>query len=144
MGETLSPRIPLFSLSRHSPYRTDPKALETFYADRRLMWRNVVFIAIANLGWGLVFGIVTNLMRKKLLDLGVTESIQGAMNGINGWAVMFLVMLFSWMSDHTISRVGRRNCISSFRRPLSSARWCCFRFLRCQSLSGFCWPCRWC
>jgi len=104
----VSARVPLFSLSRHSPLRTDPQALEAFYADRKLMLRNVVFIAIANLGWWVVLGIVSNLIRQKLLDLGVMENIQGTMNAVNGWAVMFLVMLFSWMSDHTISRLGRR------------------------------------
>jgi MFS family permease len=27
---------------------------------------------------------------------------------INGWAVAFLVMYFGWLSDHTLSRLGRR------------------------------------
>ncbi len=99
---------PWFCLSRQCPWRTDPVALDAFYADRKLMWRNVLFIGLANLGWGLSLTIVGPLMAMKLLQLGVGENIQGTMNSINTTAVAFLVMLFSWMSDHTVSRIGRR------------------------------------
>ncbi|HXR48737.1 MAG TPA: MFS transporter [Candidatus Limnocylindrales bacterium] len=132
----MSARVPLFSLSRHSPHHTDPQALEAFYADRRLMWWNVIYIGIANLGWALVFGIVGNLMRKKLLDLGVMENIQGTMNGINNLAVMFLVMLFSWMSDHTVSRVGRRKPYFFISAPFIIATVVLFPFF---SVAKFVW-----
>ncbi len=101
-------RPPLFSISRKSPYRTDPEALKAYYEDRALMWRNVFFIGIANLGWGLALGIIGPLIILKLLHLGVEENIQGTINTVNTWTVSFLVMLFSWMSDHTVSRLGRR------------------------------------
>ena len=48
-----------------------------YYADKLLMWRNVMFIGLCNLGWGVVFGIVSPLMVMQLLDLGLRENIQG-------------------------------------------------------------------
>jgi MFS family permease len=109
MGDQSNPETPpLFSISRLSPFRTNPQELAAYYLDRRLMWRNVIFIGIANLGWGLALGIIGPLIGTTLLNLGVNEKIQGSMGGINNWATMFLVMLFSWMSDHTVSRLGRR------------------------------------
>jgi MFS family permease len=101
-------RAPLFSLSRESPFRTDPEELKAYYADRGLMWRNVIFIGIANLGWGLALGFIGPLIILKLDDLGIGQGIQNSMNTINSGLLSFLVMLFSWMSDHTISRLGRR------------------------------------
>src|SRR5438045_3933861 len=100
--------IPLFQISRAATLRTDPAELEAYYKQRKLMWRNVVIIGISNVGWGCVFQIVNPLIVMRLLDLGVRENIQGTMQSANGYAVAFLVMLFSWLSDHTISRYGRR------------------------------------
>ena len=79
-----------------------------YYANVPLLWRNVIMIGIANLGWSMVFTIVGPLMTLKLLDLGVRENIQATITSVNGWALSFLVMWFSWMSDHTVTRIGRR------------------------------------
>jgi len=100
--------VPLWSLSPDSPHRTDPEALEAYYADRRLMWRNLILIGTAMIGWNLSVQLVTPLMAVRLLDLGVRENIQGSISAGNFVAISFLVMLFSWISDHTISRFGRR------------------------------------
>jgi MFS family permease len=99
---------PLFSISRKSPFRTDPHALNAYYEDTLLMWRNVVFIGIANLGWQLALGIVGLSMTAKLITLGIGQGIQNSMGTINSLLLAFLVMPFSWMSDHTVSRIGRR------------------------------------
>jgi MFS family permease len=101
-------RPPLFSLSGDSPFHTDPAAMAAYYEDRGLMWRNIVFIGIANLGWQLALGIVGLSMTAKLISLGLGQGIQNSMSTINSGLLAFLVMLFSWMSDHTISRMGRR------------------------------------
>ena len=82
--------------------------MAAYYADHSLMWRNVILIGICNLGWGMVFSLVGPLIVLKLLDLGVRENIQATISSVNGWALSFLVMWFSWMSDHTVSRIGRR------------------------------------
>lgn len=88
-------------------YRSRPE-LAAYYANTPLMWRNVILIGISNLGWSMVFTIVGPLMTLKLLDLGVRENIQATIASVNGWALSFLVMWFSWMSDHTVTRIGRR------------------------------------
>ena len=82
--------------------------MAAYYANRPLMWRNIVFIGIANLGWQLALGIVGLSMVDKLIHLGLGQGIQNSMSTINSGLLAFLVMLFSWMSDHTISRMGRR------------------------------------
>ncbi len=88
-------------------YRARPE-LAAYYANAPLMWRNVILIGISNLGWSMVFTVVGPLMTLKLLDLGVRENIQATIGSVNGWALSFLVMWFSWMSDHTVTRMGRR------------------------------------
>ena len=88
-------------------YRSRPE-LAAYYADRKLMWRNVILIGISNLGWGLAGALTVPLITLKLLELGVRENVQATIGSFNGWALSFLVMWFSWMSDHTVSRLGRR------------------------------------
>lgn len=100
--------VPLWSLSPDSPQRTNPEVLEAYYANRRLMWRNLFLICIAMIGWNVAVQLVTPLMTVCLLDLGVRENVQGTISAGNYVAVSFLVMLFGWISDHTISRFGRR------------------------------------
>ena len=100
--------LPFYSLSSRLPHRTDDLALERYYSDRRLMRRNIITIGISTIGWSVALQIVSPLIAVRLLDLGVQENIQGTISSINLWAVSFLVMLFGWMSDHTISRFGRR------------------------------------
>ena len=82
--------------------------LRAYYADRKLMWRNLTLIAALNMGWGIVFTVIGPMMALRMLEVGVGENVQATMNSVNGWAVSFLVMWFSWMSDHTVSKIGRR------------------------------------
>lgn len=88
-------------------YRSRPE-LAAYYADRKLMWRNVILIGISNLGWGMAGTLTVPLITLKLLELGVRENIQATIGSFNGWILSFLVMWFSWMSDHTCCRLGRR------------------------------------
>ncbi|MEI6166916.1 MAG: MFS transporter [bacterium] len=90
----------------HMPL-ADP-ALDAYYADKKLMWRNVTLIGICNIGWGVADTLVMPLVLMRLLDLGVRENIQGTISSVNGWALSFMVMYFSWKSDHTVTRFGRR------------------------------------
>ena len=82
--------------------------LKAYYANRRLMWRNLTLIALLNMGWGIVYTVIGPMMAFRLLDVGVAENTQATINSANGWAVSFLVMWFSWMSDHTVNKIGRR------------------------------------
>jgi hypothetical protein len=52
--------------------------------------------------------LIVPLVMMRLLELGVRENVQGSITAVNGWALSFLVMYFSWKSDHTVSRLGRR------------------------------------
>lgn len=129
-----APGLPLFSLSRHSPWRTDPKALEAFYAKRRQVWWNVFFIGLSTLGWNTSLTLVTPLVAIRLLDLGVRENVQATLASGNLWAVSFLVMLFGWMSDHTISRLGRRKPYLLASAPFIIAVIVLFPFLAAHKL----------
>ena len=100
--------LPIYSLSRIDPRRTDNSALKKYYENRSLMFRNILIIGTATIGWNVALQIVNPLIAVRLLDLGVRENVQGTISSVNLWAVSFLVMLFGWMSDHTISRYGRR------------------------------------
>ena len=103
LSMTTSPDTsPELSATEHSP------ELEKYYADKPLMWRNIALIGLCNIGWGVVGGIVTPLVVLRLLELGLRENIQATINSANGLALAFLVMYFSWKSDHTVSRFGRR------------------------------------
>lgn len=82
--------------------------LANFYADRKLMWRNVRWITFGHFGMALSMTIVEPLMNLRLKAIGVSESGVGLLTSINLWAVSFLVMYFSWKSDHCTSRLGRR------------------------------------
>jgi MFS family permease len=93
---------PELSATEHSP------ELEKYYADKPLMWRNIALIGLCNIGWGVVGGIVSPLVALRLLELGLRENIQATINSANVLALAFLVMYFSWKSDHTVSRFGRR------------------------------------
>ncbi len=82
--------------------------LQAYYANKPLMWRNVAPIGLCNVGWGVADGIVMPLVTMRLLELGVRENAQATVTSINGWLLSFIVMYFSWRSDHTITRIGRR------------------------------------
>ncbi|MHB9139557.1 MAG: MFS transporter [Victivallaceae bacterium] len=82
--------------------------LAAYYSNNRLMWKNVMLIMLANVGWTISFAFLGPLMMLRLNRLGVNEGILGLLSSTNLWAVSFLVMYFSWKSDHCTSRWGRR------------------------------------
>jgi MFS family permease len=84
--------------------------LQAFYANRPLMWRNILWFSILNVGWSVCFTIIYPLitLRMNSPEVGMGEGLIGTIGSVNGYAVSFLVMYFSWKSDHTISRWGRR------------------------------------
>lgn len=107
--------------------------LASFYADRKLMWRNVFWITFGHFGMALSMTIVEPLMNLRLKAIGISESSVGLLASLNLWAVSFLVMYFSWKSDHCLSRLGRRTpftlmalpfiVITLVLFPLSTQRW---------------------
>jgi len=98
------------SEQEHSTENAEQTAakLATFYADRKLMWRNVLWITFGHFGMALSMTIVEPLMNLRLKAIGVSDSGVGLLTSMNLWAVSFLVMYFSWKSDHCTSRLGRR------------------------------------
>ncbi|MFA5865524.1 MAG: MFS transporter [Phycisphaerae bacterium] len=90
------------------PVQTTDPVLVRYYSNRRLMWRNVFFIIVGNFGHSVCFTLVAPLMILRMNSSGVGEGGIGTLNSVNSWAVSFLVMYFSWKSDHLVSRWGRR------------------------------------
>jgi hypothetical protein len=84
--------------------------LQSYYGNRKLMWRNLFWLMILNGGWGVAFTVINPLMTLHMNSpqVGMGERMIATIGSINGYAVSFLVMYFSWKSDHTISRWGRR------------------------------------
>jgi len=82
--------------------------LAAYYSNRRLMWKNVILIMIGNAGWSVSFGCIAPLMLLRMNNLGVKEGTLGLLTSSNLWLVSFLVMYFSWKSDHCVSKWGRR------------------------------------
>ncbi len=82
--------------------------LESYYADRKLMWRNMALIMTANAGWAVSFAFLNPLMLLWMNNHGIGEKTCGMMLAGNSWAVSFLVMYFGWKSDNFKSRWGRR------------------------------------
>ena len=82
--------------------------LVAYYANKPLMVRNVALIGVCTVGWGVVDKVLVPLVGLRLLELGLRENIQATINSVNAFALSFLVMYFSWKSDHTVSRIGRR------------------------------------
>jgi Na+/melibiose symporter-like transporter len=91
------------------PHKLTPE-LEEYYSNNKLMWRNLIWFMLLTVGWSKVFQLVTPLMtlRMNSPEVGMGEAMIGGIFAVNGYAVAFLVMYFSWKSDHTISRWGRR------------------------------------
>lgn len=85
-----------------------PSELEAYYANRGLLKRNIAFIIILTLGWSAAFTYLNPLMQLGLKTSGVSDSMLGLIGGINAWLYSYLVMYFSWKSDRTVSRFGRR------------------------------------
>jgi MFS family permease len=82
--------------------------LHQFYADRGRVWRNVFWITFGHFGMSLAMTIVEPLMDLRLKAMGVSDSSIGLLTSANLWGVSFLVMYYSWKSDHCVSRLGRR------------------------------------
>jgi len=107
--------------------------LASYYSDRKLMWRNVGWITFGHFGTALSMTIVEPLMNLRLKAVGVSESSVGLLASANLWAVSFLVMYFSWKSDHCTSRLGRRTpfvllalpfiCVALVLFSLTSVKW---------------------
>ena len=91
--------------------------LQSYYADRKQTWRNLTFISICNLGWGIGPSMFMPLMTLVLYDMGMHERMQGVLGMVNSWLVAYLVMYFSWSSDHTVSRIGRRKIYLMLAAP---------------------------
>lgn len=86
------------------------QGLKDYYGNRKLMWQNLSWLIVLNGGWTLVFGAISPLMQLRMNSpqVGMGEGMIATIGAINGYVVSFLVMYFSWKSDHTISRWGRR------------------------------------
>jgi predicted MFS family arabinose efflux permease len=82
--------------------------LAAFYSDRKLMWRNVLWITFGHFGLAATTTILVPLMNLRLKAVGLSDSGVGLITSANLWAVSFLVMYFSWKSDHCTSPLGRR------------------------------------
>jgi Na+/melibiose symporter-like transporter len=82
--------------------------LRAYYANRPLLWRNLFFIGFSNIGWSIAMGVTGPLMALRLLEMGWTEAYSATVGSINLWLLSFLVMYFSWKSDHTVTKIGRR------------------------------------
>jgi hypothetical protein len=91
------------------PHELTPE-LKAYYDNRPLLWRNVLWFMVLNIGWSVCFTVVGPLMtlRMNSPEIGMGERMIGAVGATNGYIVSFLVMYFSWKSDHTVSRWGRR------------------------------------
>jgi Na+/melibiose symporter-like transporter len=86
----------------------DTPELRAYYANRPLLWRNLFCIGFSNIGWSIAMGVTGPLMALRLLDMGWTEAYSATVGSINLWLLSFLVMYFSWKSDHTVTKIGRR------------------------------------
>lgn len=94
----------------HGLFSSDTFApeLAAYYRDRRLVTRNAALILLLGLGWSVCFSVVGPLMQLRMNAAGLNEGALGLLNSVNSWAISILVMYFSWKSDHTVSRFGRR------------------------------------
>jgi hypothetical protein len=91
--------------------------LTRYYSDRKLMWRNVLWITFGHFGSSLSQTILEPLMNLRLKSIGVSQSSVGLIVSLNLWAVSFLVMYVSWKSDHCTSRLGRRTPFTLLSLP---------------------------
>lgn len=133
MSEQERPGITAAPLSNPTAASTQAAKLARYYADGRLMWRNVFWITFGHFGIALSTTILVPLMNLRLKAIGVSDSSVGLLTSTNLWAVSFLVMYFSWKSDHCTSRLGRRTpfvlislpflVVALCLFPLFSAKW---------------------
>lgn len=88
--------------------RTMTADLARYYEDKKTLWRNIILLSLTHIGWSKVYFMAAPLMVLHLNDMGLSSSGVGAIGALNSCLVSILVMYFSWRSDHTISRFGRR------------------------------------
>jgi len=93
---------------RGGEQKTDPALLAEYYADRPLMWRNIILVMVGNLGYGLAFMLIGPLMLLHMKKCGIGEDWIGAVIAGNCWLLSIMVMYFSWRSDRLVTRFGRR------------------------------------
>lgn len=112
------------------PHELTPE-LKAYYDNRKLMWRNVWWFMILNIGWGIVFAVINPLMtlRMNSPEIGMGEAMISGISATNSYIVSFLVMYFSWKSDHTISRWGRRIPFLWISAPFIILTICIFPFV---------------
>ncbi len=106
MSEESSP--PMQPPAPQSCAESSDAGVSAYYADRKLMWRNVLWITFGHFGLALAVTILVPLMNLRLKSIGVSDSGVGLLTSANLWTVSFLVMYFSWKSDHCVSPLGRR------------------------------------
>ncbi|MCK6489889.1 MAG: MFS transporter [Planctomycetes bacterium] len=94
--------------TRLVPDQASTPELAAYYADRSILRRNIIVLMACNASWQLVSTVVAPLMTLHMSDCGISNGTLGLINSINLWVVSVLVMYFSWRSDHTVSRFGRR------------------------------------
>ena len=121
MQDEASAEITIPAIEGLTPPSETSSALNIFYADRKRMWSNVLWITFGQFGTALSMTIVEPLMTLRLKAVGVSESSVGLLVSMNLWAVSFLVMYFSWKSDHTTSRLGRRTPFTLLALPFIAA-----------------------
>ncbi len=119
--------------------------MKAYYANRRLMWRNLAMIMLLNLGWSLCFNVVAPLMQLRLSSLGMNSTELGWLYGCTSWVTGFLTMYFAWKSDHTVTRWGRRIpylfisapfvILSVIVFPLTSSLWILLTIWAIQAIS---------
>jgi hypothetical protein len=90
------------------PPQAESPELAAYYADTRLLWRNIATIILGNIGFAVCMTLVSPLILLRLRELGASNGMISTMQAANGFVVAFLVLYFSWRSDHTVSRFGRR------------------------------------
>ena len=108
--------------------------LASYFSDRKLMWRNVMWITFGHFGMALSMTIVEPLMNLQLKASGVSDFGVGLLTSANLWAVSLLVMYFSWKSDHCTSRLGRRTPFVLLSLPVLTVVLVLFPFFREQWL----------
>ena len=82
--------------------------LQAYYDDDKLVRRNIFWILVMTIGWSISFTVVSPLMMLHLNACGASENMLGMVGTINLWAYSYMVMYFSWKSDRTVTRFGRR------------------------------------
>jgi len=131
MNEDLSQQTATSEEMPIAPSPASPMSdLDSYYSNRKLMWRNVSWITFGHFGTALSMTIVEPLMNLRLKAVGVSESSIGLLTSANLWAVSFLVMYFSWKSDHCTSRLGRRTPYVLLSLPFISIALILFPFFK--------------